>query len=196
MNRTIALVASTVLLIPATAARGFDPYDPAVKKLMPADQLEIFEKMEALCKQEHDQFFAIKDTKKREEERQKLADASRRLHEQILNKLKTEGLKGWVGTAFFTTPDTAVMFDGWQAIRISLQMRDRKVKGPIEDALNAIKPADIIRFSTKADSGYTLPADRKSVGGIDQLIKIDTITSVEKIGTWTRPVKSPDPKKK
>jgi hypothetical protein len=190
MNRAHAVLASIVVLACGTVASGFDPYPPELKKLMPRDQLEIFEKMEALCKEHHDQFFRIKDSKKRAEENEKLAAEARRLHEIIVNKLKTEGLNGWVAIAFVVLPDNAIACDGWQPIRLSLQLRERKVKGKIEDALNAIKVNDIVRFSTKADSSYVMPKQiGRSFGAFDQLIKIDSITSVEKVGTKAPPAK-------
>ena len=66
------------------------------------------------------------------------------------------------------------------------------------EALKAIKPKDTIRYSTKADSSYTLPKEfSKNLYGIDLLIKIAAITTVEKVGARPDPMpKTPAPKKK
>jgi hypothetical protein len=198
MNRAIVVVVSIITLTCGGGAFGFDPFDPSAKKFMPKDQLEIFEKMEQFCKQESEDFFRIKDAKKRGEENERLGTEARKLHETIVNKLQTEGLKDWIVIAYFVIPDSVILCDGWQPIHLSLQLREKKVKGKIEDALNAIKTNDIVRFSTKADPKYVLPKQRgKTFGPFDQLIKIDSITSVEVVGTKPTPGKKTDePKKK
>ena len=66
MTRMIALFAVAMLLI-GGAARGQDKFDPAVKKLMPKDQLELAEKMEALTEKHATLLFRIKDAGKRRE---------------------------------------------------------------------------------------------------------------------------------
>lgn len=197
MFRASCLTAVLLLLSWNNLASAFDPYDPAVKKLMPKDQLEIFEKIEDLCKQDHEQFFRIKDRKKRDEEAERLGGQARQLYELIGQKVKTEGLKGWVATAYVILPDVAIACDGWQTIRLNLKLRDRNEKGKIEDAMNAIRPNDIIRFSTKPDPTYVMPkALGKTIYGYDQHIRIETITSVEKIGTKTLPAKKTPAEKK
>jgi hypothetical protein len=189
MNRSIALVASAILLSCGPAARGqWEKYPPAMKKLMPKDQLEIFEKAEAIAELHHSLLFRIKDAKKRDEENEKLGAQSRELQETIVKKLKTEGLKGWIGTCDIYMPKNAVVLDSWQPIRISLKMRDKGPVGKVEEALSDLKVFDIVRYSTKADATYTLPkALGKGWAGFDQLIKVDTIVSVEKVGTKPKP---------
>jgi hypothetical protein len=197
MNRTIVIVVAFIALTCGGGAFGFDPFDPSAKKFMPKDQLEIFEKMEQLCKQDGEDFFRLKDAKQRGEAELRHASEARKLHETIVSKLQTEGLKGWVVIAYFTIPETVITTDGWQPIHINLQLREKKVKGKIEDALNAIKPNDIVRFSTKPDPKYVMPKGERGFGAFEQVIKIDSITSVEVVGTKPVPGKKKDePKKK
>jgi hypothetical protein len=188
MKRPISLVVFA-LVLNAGSAHAFDPYDPAVKKLMPKDQLEIFEKAESLGEQFWNMASKIKDAKKREEENERLAGEGRQLQETIVKKLQTTGLKDWVGTGSIIMPGFRVVFDSWQPIRVNLEMRD-KPKGEIEKAVSAIKVNDIVRFSTKPDPKYAMPKQvHKTFGGFDQLIKIDSITAMEKIGTKPPPGK-------
>ena len=197
MSRSIALLATAVVLSCGPVACGFNNYDPGAKKLMPKDQLEIFEKMESLAAQDWSLQSRIKDAKQRQEEKERIGAACRELHELMIKKLKTEGLKDWIGTCDILMPDNAIVFDSWQAIRTSLQT-SKKATGKVPDALNAVKQKEIIRFSTKPDSSYAMPRDRtKNLYGIDLIIKLDSITAIEKVGTRPDPVpKTPAPKKK
>ncbi|HEX3150641.1 MAG TPA: hypothetical protein VHR66_21365 [Gemmataceae bacterium] len=197
MKRSIALLTTFVVLTCGPVACAFNPYDPGAKKLMPKDQLAIFEKMEALADQDWSLSSRIKEAKQRQEEKERIGTQARELHELMITKLKTEGLKDWIGTCDILMPDNAVVFDSWQAIRTSLQT-SKKATGKVPDALNAVKLKEIIRFSTKPDASYAMPKDRtKNLYGIDLIIKLDTITAVEKVGTRPDPVpKTPAPKKK
>jgi hypothetical protein len=86
-------------------------------------------------------------------------------------------------------PGFRVVFDSWQPIRINLEAK-KDPKGDIEKAVSAIKVNDIVRFSTKPDLKYAMPKQvYKQFGGFDQLIKIDSLTAVEKIGTKPPPGK-------
>src|SRR4051812_46271315 len=184
MIRSLVAVVSTVLLTGGAARAQYEKYDAGMKKFMPKDQLEIFEKAEAIADLHHSLLFRIKDAKKRSEEEVRLAREGRELQELIVKKLKTEGLKGWIGTTSILMPKNAVVLDSWQPIRISLKQRDKGPVGKVEVALSEIKLNDIVRYSVKADPGYVVerPLD-KGWAGFDQLIKVDTITSVEKVGT-------------
>jgi hypothetical protein len=187
MIRALAAIAFAVVLAPTAFAQGLDKYDPAVKKLMPKDQLELVEKIEVINEQSATLLFRNKDAKKRGEENERLGAEAHAIHETITQKLKTEGLKDWVGTASTLLPGFRVILDSWQPIRINLEMKEKKASD-IGKALAAIKINDIIRFSTKPDDSYTMPKQiGKTYAGFDQLVKIGSITAVEKIGVKPGP---------
>jgi hypothetical protein len=190
MIRSIAAVVSAVALTCGAAHGQYEKYDPVIKKFMPKDQLEIFEKSEALAEQHHSLLFRIKDAKKRDEENERIAAQARELQELIVKKLKTEGLKGWVGACSIIMPKNALVLDSWQPVRISLKMRDKGPVGKVEEAMTEIKLNDIVRYSVKPDASYVVERPLgKGWGGFDQLIKVSTITSVEKVGTKPTPGK-------
>jgi hypothetical protein len=191
MKRTIVVFAAAILLTCGTAARGqWAGYDPAVKKLMPKDQLEILEKFEALAEQHRTLLFRIKDEKKRGEENLRLGAEVRKLQEVLTTKLQTEGLKGWVGVCNTIMPDNAVLLDTWQPLITNMKLSDkRKPIGAAEAALREIKINDIVRFSTTADPTYVTPPPLGNTFGAAYLtIKISSLASAEKAGTWQRPV--------
>src|SRR5262245_18089994 len=97
MSRTIVVCVSVALLTGGAVARGQHPFDPALKKLMPKDQLEFTEKVEELDALAWKLPFRVRDDTKRAEENEKLGTEVTRLQEALVQKLKTEGLKGWVG---------------------------------------------------------------------------------------------------
>jgi hypothetical protein len=186
MKRTIVALAVAALLTCGAAARGqYEKFDPAAKKLMPKDQLEIVERLEALAEKHRTLLFRIKDAKKRGEENERLAAETRVIQEALTKKLQTEGLTGWVGVCHIVMPNNAVILDSWQPLHLDMRLSDKgKSAGPAEDALRSIKPNDIVRFSTKADPTYTVPrALGKGWGAVGQPIKVTSLTSVEKVGT-------------
>jgi hypothetical protein len=189
MKRTIVLFAFTLLLTCGAAARGQYKFDPAVKKLMPKDQLEIVERLEVLAERHSTLLFRIKDAKKRGEENERLAAEMRVIQEELTKKLQSEGLTEWVGVCHTVISNNFVILDAWQPLHIDMQLsRKGKSVGAAEDALRAIKPNDIVRYSTKADPTAKLPrALGKTWGAVGQPIKVTSLTSVEKVGTWQRP---------
>ncbi len=201
MNRTIVSLAATlVLLACGAAAHGqWDKYDPAVKKLMPKDQREIVERMEIVAEKHKTLLFRIKNAKKRGEENEKLAAEARAIQEEVVKKLQTEGLTGWVGVCNIIMPDNAVILDTFQPFILNMRLTPKgKPVGAVEQALRSIKPNDIVRFSTKADPTYAMPrAVGKGFGSVIQEIKIESVTAVEKAGTRsTTPPAKPSPARK
>jgi hypothetical protein len=199
MKCTIAAFAAAVLLTCGAAARGEDKFDPAVKKLMPKDQLDIVERMEALAEKHGTLLFRVKDAKKRREENERLATEARGIQDEIANKLKTEGLKGWVGKCSTVMPGTAVILDSWQPIHVMFAYPPSgKPTGAAVGAVAAIKVNDVIRFSTKPDPDYAVGRPvGKTYHGFDQPIKIDTVTSVETVAAGSAaPPAKPRPGRK
>jgi hypothetical protein len=200
MNRTLIVVVSAVLVLTCSdSSRGQENFDPALKKLMPKDQLEFVEKMEALNTRFWSEIPRIKDATKRGEFNEQLGSEAREIQAAIVKKLQTEGVKDWVGTCCAILPNFRVNLESSQPIRLSMPLH-KKPSGEIEKAVSSIKINDIVRFSTKADPSYVLPRMLgKTYAGFDQLIKTDSMTSVATIGTRPSPsaAKPPvDPKQK
>jgi hypothetical protein len=196
MKRTIVVLATAIILTHSGAIYGQNAFDPALKKLMPKDQLEFVEKVESLNEQNSKLLFRIRDAKQRAEENERLGTEVTRLQEALVKKLKTEGLKGWVGQCGVILPDTFVVFDRFQPFHLELQMPEKKkAKGSIEEAIISIKIDDVVRFSTKPDPSHAMPArEFKNHHQITQEIKLASITSIEKVPyTPTPPAAKPQP---
>jgi hypothetical protein len=185
MCRTIAAFAfATAFLTGDGVARGQNAFDPALKKLMPKDQLEFVEKVESLNAQAGKLLFQFRDAQKRAEENERLGTEVTHLQETLANKLKTEGLKGWVGLCGVIMPDNFVILDRFQAYHLELRLppEKKKAKGEIELALVSIKPDEAVRFSTKPDPTCEMgPVRSKNHHQFEQEIKLASITAVEKV---------------
>lgn len=201
MNRLIVALAASILLTCGAAARGqWNKYDPAAKKLMPKDQLEIVERMEDLAEKHKTLLSRIKDAKKRGEENERIGAEQRRIQEEIAKKQQTEGLTGWVGVCHIVMPNNAVVLDSVQPLYMNMKLSDKgKPIGAAEQALRAIKPNDIVRFSTKPDPSYRLPAPLgKTFGAVGQPVPFTSLASVEKVGVRSTkpPAKAPPARRK
>jgi hypothetical protein len=193
MNRIVVALAGIVLLAGGNAAQGqWDPFEPAIKKLMPKDQLEFVEKTEALADLHRTQLSRIKDAKKRSEDNEQLAAKMKDLHESLVNKLKTDGLKDWVFRCDVLLPKLSFLCGGMQPFHMNVKLpKNGKASGPEDTALQALKPNDVFRFSTKPDGSYGMPKNSpKSWGPFDQEVKLGTVTKVEKLGVWSRQQKN------
>jgi hypothetical protein len=188
MNRIVVALAGAILLTGGQAARGqWEPFDPAIKKLMPKDQIEFVEKTEALADLHRTQLSRIKDAKKRAEDNEQLAAKMKDLHESLMNKLKTDGLKDWVFRCDVLIPKFTFLCGGFQPFHVNFKLpKDGKASSPEDTALLALKPNDVFRFSTKPDASYKMPKNSpKSWGPFDQEVKLGTVTKVEKVGVWS-----------
>lgn len=200
MSRTIVVFASVALLTGGAVARGDHPFDPALKKLMPKDQLEFVEKIEQLNADAGKVIFRFRDEAGRAKENERLGTEMTRLQQALVTKLKTEGLTGWVGKCGIIMPDTVVILDRFQSYHLELQLppEKKKAKGPIEQALVALKVEEVVRFSTKPDAAYEMGLVRsKSYHQFEQKIKLASITAVETVPfTPTPPPAKPPARKK
>jgi hypothetical protein len=198
MTRTAVLLAIFILIAAEASAPGQDKFDPAVKKLMPADQLEIAEKMEDLTKRHSTLLFRIKDAGKHKIENEQLGADVRKIQEDLGKKVTSDGLKGWVGKVGIIMPGNVLVLDSWQPIQLCLHLPSKaKAHGPVEEALVAMKINDGVRFSTKPDPTYSTPAPTgKTFHGFNQQINLETITSVEKVPLDPPPAKTIGGKKK
>jgi hypothetical protein len=183
MTRTAAIVVIVLLVVARPSAHGQDKFDPAIKKLMPKDQLEFAEKMEDLTERHSTLLSRVKDAGKRKIENEQLGTEVRQIQEDLGNKVKSDGLKGWIGRVGIIMPGNVLVLDSWQPIQLCPQLPSKaKARGPVEEALVAMKINDGVRFSTKPDDTYKMP---RVVGttfhGFNQQIKLETITSVEKV---------------
>lgn len=183
MKRASFILAAAIILTCGSVVCGQNNFDPALKKLMPKDQLEFTEKVESLNEQAAKLLFRFRDADQRKAENERLGSEVTKLQQGLVNKLKTEGLKGWVGQCGVIMPDNFVIFDRFQASHLELQMPEKKkAKGAIEEAIVAIKVDEVVRFSTKPDPSAVMPTrDFKNHHQITQLINLSSITSVEKV---------------
>ena len=195
MNRTLAGLAGLVLLGCSSAASARDKHPAALKRLMPPEQLALAERMEYLTEQHATLLSRIKDAKQRRVENEKLGAEVRRLQEALVNRLRTEGLNGWVGTCGVVAPGNVVMLNRFQAVVLYLELRgDEKPRTPTESAVHAIRVNEIVRFSTKPDPSYALPrATGKTFHGFGQNIKLDSITAVQRLGVAGPPAPKTPP---
>jgi hypothetical protein len=189
MNRVIVALTGIILLAGGGAAHGqWEPFEPALKKLMPKDQVEFVEKTEALAELHKTQLTRIKDAKKRGEENEQLAAKMKDLHESLVKKLQNDGLKNWVLRCDTQIPKLLIGCGGFQPFHMNFRSPlKNKTKSPEDEAVLALKPNEVFRFSTKADSSYAMPKySRNSWGPFEQDVKLGTITKVEKLGVWSR----------
>ena len=193
MNRRGVVFALVMVLSCVGVAGAHDPFDPALKKLMPKDQLEFTEKVEALSEQHEKLLFRFRDSGQRQEENVRLGSEVTKLQEALVNKLKTEGLKGWVGKCGIIMPDNFVIFDRFQPYQLQLQMPEKKkAKGEIEKTIVGVKIDEVVRFSTKPDPTYALAkVTSKTHHGFSQTVKLSSITSVEIVPFTPTPPPAP-----
>jgi hypothetical protein len=188
MNRVVVALAGIVVLTGGEAVRGqWEPFDPAIKKFMPKDQLEFVEKTEALADLHRTQLSRIRDAKKRGEDNEQLAAKMKDLHESLVNKLKTEGLKDWVFRCDVLLPKFQFLCGGMQPFHANFKLpKDGKASSREDTALIALKPNDVFRFSTKPDTSCKMPKNSpKTWGPFDQEVKLGSVTKVEKLGVWS-----------
>jgi hypothetical protein len=200
MHRAIAVFAALSF---AAVACGQAGYNPNAKKLMPRDQLEVVEKLEELQHGYDGLLFRIKDAKQRGEENERLGSASRAIHESLVKKLQTEGVKDWIGKVDIVaggSPGYFIIVDSWQPMHLDIKLHDKWTDTGVGPTLKTIKPNDYIRFSIKADSKCLLPKPLgKTFGAFGQPVPVDTMTAVEKIAVEAPPKaehKTPGGKKK
>ena len=187
MKRVVVALAGVVLLAGGGTARGqWEPFDPALKKFMPKDQLEFVEKAQALADLHHTLLSRIPDAKKRGEENEMLAARMRELHASLVQKLNTEGLKDWVCKTDVLLPKFMFACGTMNPFHLNFKLpKDGKARNPEEATLVTFKPDDVFRFSIKPDKSYAMPkAVVKTWGPFQQEIKPETVTKVEKVGVW------------
>jgi hypothetical protein len=183
MTRTAAGFSIFILFIAIPSARGQEKFDAALKKLMPKDQLEISEKMEDLTQRHSTLLFRIRDAGKRKIENEQLGTEMRQIQDDLGKKVKSDGLKSWIGRVGIIMPGNVLVLDSWQPIQLCLHLPSKaKAHGPVEEALVAMKINEGVRFTTKPDPTYfRAVSTSKTFHGFDQQINLETITSVEKV---------------